>query len=89
MKVSVELSLYPLQETYEKEIIEFIHGLHEYEDMEVFTNAMSTYLVGEWKIVMNALTIELEKIYTLINTASTVIKIINRPLPVQDGFLQF
>ena len=56
MIVTVDISLYPLSDEFEPRVIEFIHRLREYPDIEVITNQMSTQLRGEYDAVANALT---------------------------------
>lgn len=88
MKITAELSLYPLKTNYEEYIIDFIRSLKSSADIEVLTTAMSTYVKGEssevFKAINNALAADNEE-----TTFSLVIKLINRDLPVQDGFLNF
>jgi uncharacterized protein YqgV (UPF0045/DUF77 family) len=63
MKISVDISYYPLKEEFKSQIIGFIEGLHSYKDMTSQTNGMSTQVFGEYKYVMNALTVEIEKAF--------------------------
>ena len=48
MKLTAELSLYPVQENYIAVIEGFIHALREYPDLQVVTNAMSTQVCGDY-----------------------------------------
>lgn len=89
MIVTVELSLYPLDHEYEKHIIQFIQNLNKHPEITVLTNAMSTYLQGEFDQVMKILTAELSTIYDKIKVSSTVIKVINAELDIKDGFKTF
>jgi len=89
MQVTVEISLYPLQSDYEESIINFIKALKTYNGIEVYTNAMSTQLTGEWSAVMKAIDIELGKVFHLLDTCSTVIKIVNKKLAIEQGHLDF
>ncbi len=89
MKVTLEISLYPFTPHYEKPIIDFIKGLKQRPALQVFTNAMSTQVSGEWNDIMPAIQLELEKIYEHIDTCSTVIKIVNKPLDIDKGHLNF
>lgn len=89
MIVTIEISLYPLIQDYEDPIINFINNLKQYKTIKVFTNAMSTQVSGEWKIVMRALETELEKVFDEVELCSTVIKIINKELPIASGHLNF
>jgi len=59
MKVSVDLSLYPLSEEYVPAIIDLIHRLQAAADVEVVRTALSTQLYGDYARVMQVLTEEL------------------------------
>ena len=61
MKISVELSMYPLAEQYIPPIELFISVLHHNSNIEVRTNGMSTQLFGEYKEVMHLLSVAMEK----------------------------
>jgi len=89
MIITAEISLYPLNSNYEDTIINFIKGIKSYPTIEVYTNAMSTQITGDWSEVMRALELELGKVYEQIETSSTVIKIINSKLPIEKGHLNF
>ncbi len=52
MKTSVEISYYPLQESYITPIKGFIDQLHNYPDLIVKTNGMSTQVFGKFDDVM-------------------------------------
>ena len=51
MKLTAELSLYPLQDDYLSVIKGFIDSASGRPGMTVTTNAMSTQLCGEWDAV--------------------------------------
>ena len=89
MIITAELSLYPLQENYEKTIISFIKSLKNHEGVKVHTHAMSTFVKGQHKDVMNAISDALEAANDICKGFSLVTKIINRDLPVEKGFLEF
>ena len=55
MKVSVEISKYPLAEDYIGPIKGFIEQLNKYPEIRVITNTMSTQLFGDYDHVMQAL----------------------------------
>lgn len=60
MKVSVELSCYPLTENFIEPIQEFIDRLNTYTEIKVQTNGMSTQVFGEFRDIMRILTVEME-----------------------------
>lgn len=47
MKLTADLSLYPIQDDYIPIIQSFIDALRAYPDLQVVTNAMSTQIAGE------------------------------------------
>lgn len=87
MKVTAELSLYPLADDYEGPVIRFIKALQLNTDVSVHTHSMSTFVKGECKQVMEAIANAMEDVGE--SSASLVIKILNRDLPVEKGFLEF
>lgn len=89
MYVTVELSLYPLTNDYEGPIISFIKQLKSSEGLSVNTTSMSTYVKGEGGLVFGSIVKALEKVDDSGFTASLVMKVINRDLPVEKGFLEF
>ncbi len=56
MKVSVEISYYPLNEEYKAPIKKFIAQLSACEGIVVKPNSMSTQVFGEYDVVMNSIT---------------------------------
>lgn len=52
MKLSAELSLYPLQQNYIPVIKAFIDSARQVGDIEVNTNTMSTQIYGDFDQVM-------------------------------------
>jgi uncharacterized protein YqgV (UPF0045/DUF77 family) len=48
MKLTAEMSLYPVQEDYIPVIQGFIDSLHSQTDLEVVGNAMSTQVCGDY-----------------------------------------
>ena len=77
MQVSIELSLYPLNEKFIFPIDDFIDRLETYNIIEVRKNNMSTQLFGEFDVLMNILKVEMGK--TFKNEINSVfnLKIVN------------
>tara|TARA_R110001599_G_scaffold65838_2_gene185871 strand:+ start:120234 stop:120488 length:255 start_codon:yes stop_codon:yes gene_type:complete len=48
MKLTAEMSLYPLQEEYIPVIQGFIDSVRAHTDLEVISNAMSTQICGDY-----------------------------------------
>ncbi|MDJ1479315.1 hypothetical protein QNI16_02390 [Cytophagaceae bacterium YF14B1] len=55
MKVTVEISLYPLHEQYESSVLAFIEKLRRHPEVVVETNGLSTQIFGEYDFVMKEL----------------------------------
>ena len=79
MKVAVDISLYPLDADFIPPIKNVIDRLNMHEELEVWTNAMSTQLIGEFDDVMNALREELGTTFELLPKAVFVMKMFNNP----------
>lgn len=84
MKTSVEISYYPLLVEYIPPIKRFIERLNQHQSLVVKTNGMSTQVFGEYREVMHALTVEIEKAFELPHSVF-VLKIINADLNHVDG----
>ncbi len=84
MKVSIEISKYPLTKDYLEPIESFIELLHSYPDIKVETNTMSTQIFGEYDLVMRALQACMKQ--SFIDDAKTVfsMKIINADLDPEN-----
>jgi len=54
MKVSLEISMYPLDAAYKAPIKAFVRQLRAHEQLEVVTNQMSTQVRGEFDVAMQA-----------------------------------
>jgi uncharacterized protein YqgV (UPF0045/DUF77 family) len=76
MKISVEISLYPLADTYLPTVDGFIKSLYNYPGLHVHTTHLSTMIVGEYALVMDVLNHEVFNTLNKINQASFVLKIL-------------
>ncbi len=56
MKVTVEVSLYPLTENFEQVVIDYIAQVKAIPESEVFVNGLSTQVIGDYYTVLNGLT---------------------------------
>ena len=77
MQVSIDVSLYPLNEKFISSIDDFISGLKKYDNIEVRTNSMSTQLFGEFDDLMSILKIEIEKTFRSDFNSVLNLKIVN------------
>ncbi len=76
MEISVDISLYPLQEGYEKPILAFIAALEEDQNVDVVRNELSTQVHGEYHTIMQLLEKEILSIFDEIPDSVFVIKIV-------------
>jgi len=79
MKVSIDISYYPLKVEYIPPIKDFIARLNKYEGIVVQTNGMSTQVFGEYFEVMKVLTDEIYKSFEIPHSVF-VMKVINADL---------
>ena len=63
MKISVEISKYPLAEDYKPAIKDFIGRLQAHKDVNVVSNTISTQVFGEYVVVMDLLKTEMQRSY--------------------------
>lgn len=79
MKIAVDISLYPLDAAFIPPIKDVIARLKSHEDLEVWTNAMSTQVVGDFDAVMDALKKEIGTTFEQIPKGVFVMKMFNHP----------
>lgn len=75
MKISVELTLTPLQDDYEPAIIELIKSLRA-SGLKVSENALSTQVFGEYDKVMDVLQEEMKTALEAVDRGLIYIKIV-------------
>lgn len=63
MKISAEISLYPLDNNYIQIILDFIESIKNNQNLEVITNGMSTQIFGEIDEVMSTITKATKELY--------------------------
>jgi|LGVD01.1.fsa_nt_gb uncharacterized protein YqgV (UPF0045/DUF77 family) len=76
MKISVEISQYPLDAEYNKKVMNFINMLYSFDNIEIESNHMSTLIYGEYDDVMNCLSNSIKSSFEELKS-SIVIKISN------------
>jgi uncharacterized protein YqgV (UPF0045/DUF77 family) len=79
MMIAVDISLYPLDKDFIPPIKDVIDRLNTHENLEVWTNAMSTQVVGEFDDVMDALKQEIGTTFESIPKGVFVLKMFNHP----------
>lgn len=76
MKISVDISMYPLHEDYCQPIIDFIEAMEQHSEVSIQRNSMSTHIYGEFADVMSAMNHEIEQVLEKLPTTVFVIKLI-------------
>ena len=77
MQISIEISLYPLNENFTSSIDNFISCLKTYDSIEVRTNNMSTQLYGKFDDLIKILKVEMEKTFKNQTNSVFNLKIVN------------
>lgn len=80
MNISVEVSMYPLDVHYLAPIQAYIDRLHQFEDIRVRTNSMSTQVFGPYEAVMKAISIANKHAFLEEEKVVFVMKMINADL---------
>ena len=80
MRVSVDISLYPLDENFIPPINDVIKRLQAHRNIQIITNPMATQLIGEYDDIMFALKQEIGETFKKIPNAVFTIKILNNPI---------
>ena len=79
MKVSVEISYYPLHPEFVTPILDFIKRVKSHKSIVAQTNGMSTQVFGEYREVMQIITNEIEQSFKLPHSVF-IMKVINADL---------
>lgn len=83
MKLTAELSLYPLKEEYIPAIDTFIAAMREDPGLLVITNAMSTQVCGDYDLVFATISQALAASYRQFGMQILVVKFIPGELDLQ------
>ena len=84
MRVTVEMSLYPLQGGPIEKILAFIDTIRADARLEVVVNQMSTQLRGELVVVMDVLREALGRSFSGGGPQALVVKFLNADLPIGE-----
>ena len=76
MKVSVDISMYPLKDGYCQAILDFIDAVQSHDKIAVQVNALSTHIYGDYQDVMGSLNTEMLKVLEQIPETVFVIKLL-------------
>tara|TARA_R110002051_G_scaffold29910_2_gene69395 strand:+ start:1862 stop:2122 length:261 start_codon:yes stop_codon:yes gene_type:complete len=75
MDISVELTLSPLQDTYEEHIINFIKKLRA-SGLTILENPLSSQIYGDYDEVMQVLQVEMKVAFELMDKGLLYMKIV-------------
>ncbi|HVS23007.1 MAG TPA: YkoF family thiamine/hydroxymethylpyrimidine-binding protein [Gammaproteobacteria bacterium] len=84
MRVTVEMSLYPLADDALGEILGFIDVVRGDARLEVVVNQMSTQVRGELRVVLDVLRAALERSFGAGGSQALVVKFLNADLPIGE-----
>jgi uncharacterized protein YqgV (UPF0045/DUF77 family) len=76
MRISVDISLYPLTEQYVEPILTFIDKLEANPALVVKRNSLSTQIFGEYADVMAAMDSEIEAVFAVMPHSAFVLKLV-------------
>jgi uncharacterized protein YqgV (UPF0045/DUF77 family) len=82
MRVTAEMSLYPLQGQPIEKILAFIETITGDSRLEVVVNQLSTQVRGELGAVMSTITTAIERSFGAGGSQVLVLKILNADLPI-------
>ena len=84
MRVTAEMSLYPLAGQPLEKILAFIDIVQRDKRLEVVVNQLSTQVRGEVRDVMAVLTTAIERSFGAGGSQALVLKILNADLPIAE-----
>lgn len=76
MKITLDISMYPLQKDYEDQILEFISKLEGNTDFSLRINALSTQIQGDQQPVMDAVNNAIAEVYEKGIRATFIMKVL-------------
>lgn len=76
MRISVDISLYPLTEQFVEPVLVFIAKLENNPTLIVHRNTLSTQIFGEYRDVMDAMDSEIEAVFEQIPHSVFALKLI-------------
>jgi uncharacterized protein YqgV (UPF0045/DUF77 family) len=86
MKATIEISMYPLREDYEKQVLAFLDLLHKESDLEIRVNAMSTQVKGDYDLAFQTIQKSIKLVYQNGIKASFVIKVLHGDLDLSYSY---
>jgi uncharacterized protein YqgV (UPF0045/DUF77 family) len=83
MEITVEISFYPLHQSFGSQILEFVGYLKGHSGLEVRTNSMSTQISGDFDLVMDRVTSALKQGFSTEIKTVAVMKLFNEGLQLE------
>jgi uncharacterized protein YqgV (UPF0045/DUF77 family) len=80
MKITVEISNYPLHNDFIPPIQDFIERLNRYPDLKIRTNITATHIIGDIDTVMSVLNQEMKSSFEKYGSMIFVAKFLNADL---------
>jgi len=84
MRVTAEMSLYPLQGQPLEKILGFIETIASEPRLEVVVNQLSTQVRGELGVVMDTIATAIDRSFQGGGAQALVLKILNGDLPIGE-----
>ncbi len=84
MKTSIEISYYPLNDSFIPHVKAFIERLQMYDSIVIKPNTMSTQVFGEYDELMSIMNKEIKKSFETLPHSIFIMKIINADLQPND-----
>ena len=85
MRITAEMSLYPLQGKPIETILAFIEAITSEPRLEVVVNQLSTQMRGELDVVMSTITAAIERSFGAGGSQALVLKILNADLALRES----
>lgn len=85
MRVSVDISLYPLDADFSRLVLDFIDRISQVEGITILRNTLSTQVFGEYNAVMTLLQQEMATTFAELPHSVFVLKIVgnDRSPPIE------
>lgn len=77
MQTTIEISMYPLRESYEEAILDFIDFLKSNKYLDVRVNETSTHIFGDYDTVFDSLKEGIRHSFNKYGKAVFVMKVLN------------
>jgi hypothetical protein len=84
MRITAEMSLYPLHAEALDKILSFIATLHGDARLEIVVNQLSTQVRGELAVVMQAIATAMQQSFAGGDSQALVVKFLNADLPIGE-----